>query len=181
MDKKLRLVCILGGIVLYPSFVYYLVSIGLDFESSMKMLVLSWAFLWTLGMVSAIVNIGIKTNLFSDIKSDFTTPVYTLTKNGWGDDCVAEVIVRYSCWDNGWFMFFPLIIFFKFKQHHTKYTFEITKEEYEVIMCESLTPKQLFEHKYQLANEEHEKYLAKKKQTEDKIKEINKEYYNNYK
>lgn len=175
MDNKLKKICIILGIVYYLVWTIYL--------GSLRIPGIMICFTWVIPLFLALLptKFAIKTNLFSDIREDFISPVYKIEEDSWGDNTVSKYSIGYNIWDNGWAMFFPLILLFRFKQPNFENSFPINSKELQLILDDIRSPKEMYLIIKQELDKTYYNEIFAKKREEEKLKEINKEYYNNFK
>lgn len=177
MDKQLTRICIVCGIFYYLSCIIYLQHIGMPPITIGFM----WIIPFAIGFFFALNDKGIKTNLFSEIKDDFTSPTYKLEKSHWGEDVVVKYITEYSVWDDDWCAFFPFLYLFRFRQYYPENSVYVNKIEYQSILDGKCSPEEMYlSIRHQLDREAYKEMSAKKTEKE-KLREVNKEYYNNFK
>lgn len=177
MDKQLTRICIVCGIFYYLSWFIYLQHIGMP----PIMIGFMWIIPFAIGSFFALNDKGIKTNLFSEIKDDFTSPTYKLEKSHWGEDVVVKYIVEYSVWDDGWCAFFPFLYLFKFRQYSPEDSVYVNKAVYNNILYGEISVKDLYLKEILKAEAEAYKEMSAKKTEKEKLREVNKEYYDNFK
>lgn len=175
MGKQLTRICIVCGIFYYLSCFIYLQHIGMPPIS----IVFAWVVPLFLGLLPN--SFAIKTNLFSDIKDGFTSPVYKLEKDCWGDNVVSKYIVEYSHFCDDLVVFFPYIWLVRFRQYEMEDSVYVNKIEYQSILDGKCSPEEMYlSIRHQLDREAYKEMSAKKTEKE-KLREVNKEYYDNFK
>ena len=177
MDKQLKEICIILGLLYYSSCFIYLQHIGMS--------PITIGFAWLLPLLVSFMfllgNGGIKTNLFSEIKRDYKSPVYKLETNNWGENVVSKYIVNYDYWDDGWAVFFPFIWWFSFRQHSFEGSFEIGDKTYNKILEGVVSTEVVYLRKKIVAEKKYYNRISAEKIEKEKLREVNKEYYNNFK
>lgn len=178
MDKKLKRICIILGIFYYLSVIWF-TPFGTDGSLKFIGLVFAWLIPMFLGFLPNFLSI--KTNLFSDIKDDFTSPVYKLEKSNWGENVVSKYTVEYSCWDDGWGAFFPYIWIFRFRQYELESSIEICSKNYDKILSGVVSPEAVYLRAKAVSDLKYNSEISAEKELKNKLKVLNKDYYNNLK
>lgn len=181
MNRKLTRLVILLGVLFYGTTLALLFKWCSDFKCSFLMAILIWLFSIMIGFILSTQKF-LKVNWFSDIKEDFVSPTYKLEKDSWGDWIVSKYIVVHSEWNNGWVLAFPLILLFKFRQYEQESYISVKTD---ADLKEMLNGLASLEEYYIVENEKYNKKiqeeLSEQEKEEIKLKEVNKEYYGNYK
>ena len=177
MKKKLTRICLILGTIYYISALVYLHTLGISpitiFFAWLISLVFSFAF--------AFGERGIKTSLFSDIKEDFKSPVYKLERNNWGEKVVSKYTVEYITWDDGWAIFFPYISIFKFRQYYLEDSVCVYERVHGEILEGIVSIEAVYLREKMVNEKQYFDEVAAEKIKKDKFREVNKEYYNNFK
>lgn len=177
MEKQLTKICLSLGTIYYVSVLVYLHYLG------MPPIIVGFAWLIPLvfSLIFAFGDRGIKTNMFSDIKEDYKTPVYKLEKSNWSEKVVSKYVVVYSNWDDGWAIIFPYISIFKFKQYFLEETVCISDKTHSDILAGVVSTEEVYLRECIKHEKRYLDKIAEEKAKKDNLREVNKEYYNNFK
>lgn len=175
MERKINILCVVLGILTWSTTAMLIHDELKDIRMTIMGLILTYVF--SLLFILFRYTSFIKTDMFSDIKEDYKSPVYKLERTIYRDWCIRKYNVSYSTIDSGWMSLFTPIFIFKFKQYVEDEYLHLSKTNYDSILGGHMSPQEYYEEYLKKIEEEE----LKETRITSKIREINKEYYNNFK
>ena len=154
-------------------------SVSYSFEMFLGLGLILYFFCWVVVFTLRRLRMTIKLPFLTDLVDSPTTPTYRISKDYRGERIVVKSEVGYTHFDDEFILFFPLIFLFEYK---TMIDFENEfKIEGSLEDISKVDLKEFWEIKYYELNREFIEAEEFKNKIKNQLKEINKEYLNNFK
>ena len=154
-------------------------SVSNSFEMFGYLGIFFYSICWMVVFILRYFGKTIKLPFLTDLVDSPTTPTYRISKDYRGERIVVKSEVGYTHFDDEFILFFPLIFLFEYK---TMIDFENEfKIEGSLEDISKVDLKEFWETKYYELNREFIEAEEFKNKIKNQLKEINKEYLNNFK